>query len=174
MGRVLDPLDLPSGGKVIFGDPDVLFKAGHYRRLSAIFIPQDDGTIEIPRVFDNAGSVIGVASIMAESLITSWTVPYLADAPIPAKDPAVLDQLSWPDLRAIGSHAITTALDLAGIEVRKKSGEPDDPKGQPSEPPNASSGATPGTGSNPSSAPTALPAEYVTPEQLSSLTSPTP
>ena len=174
MGKVPDPLDLPSGGRATFGDPDHLFKAGHFRRLSAIFMPEGDGTVAIPRDLGATDAVIDLANLMAESLVTSWSVSYLDDAPIPRTNPAILAELSWPDLRAIGNHTIATALELAGIEVRRADGEPADPKGMTSDAPSASSGATLDTGSNPSSPAIPPPAEYVTPEMLSSLTSPTP
>lgn len=174
MGKVLDPLDLPSGGKVQFGNPDHLFLGSHFRRLAAIFMPDDDGKVNISRSLSSTDEVLELADIMAESLITWWTLPYMVDAPIPAKDPAVLDRVSWPDKRAIGNYTIGTALELAGIEVRKADGESTDPKGTPSGAPSGSNGVTPGTGSNPSSEPTPPPAEFVTPETLSSLTSPTP
>lgn len=169
MGKTLDPLDLPSGGRVMFGDPDTLFKARHFRRLAAIFMPREDGTVAIPRDFGNADAVIELAAVMAEALVTSWTVPYLADRPIPAKDPTALEDLSWPDLRAIGAHTIPAALGLAGVEVRTPDGDPADPKG----PPSTSNGSTPGTGSKPSSAAAQAPVEFVTPAQVSSLISPT-
>ena len=91
---IIEPLELPSGGKVLFGDPDDLL-GRDYKRLRACI-----GTVDT-RMAVVVNEMCGVA---AECLVTSWDVPYIQAAKLPRHDPRILDRLRINDLRALYEH----------------------------------------------------------------------
>jgi hypothetical protein len=165
-----DPLTLPSGGTVTFRDPDAHFKRAHFRRLSATITMAADGRASLADRSEESWRAIDV---MAEALIESWTGPddwYLYGRPVPSDGgPAVLDDVSSADLRALGHHLLPLAWGILGF-VRK---DEDDDEGKGVPPSAASNGSTPTSGSDPSTGPTTAPEIPAAPETSLSAGSPT-
>lgn len=88
-------LDLPSGGKVWFRDPETL-RGGDYKRLRAA---RRDFEANMNRVYE----------IAAALLVQRWEVPDLPNLPLPGDpeghDGKVTDLLHWRDC-----HALTQAM----------------------------------------------------------------
>lgn len=167
---VPDPLTLPSGGTVEFGDPVVLFKRKHFIRLAEIVGLGDAGEIRIPAM---STVVMDLAEVMTDALAVAWSGPpkwYLNDRKVPRDDPSVLGEISMLDLAALGNHLVSEAFVILGIQ--RKDAAADDP-GKGGTRSSASNGSTPDTGSNPSSAATSLPAPSDSPPIPSSAGTPT-
>lgn len=99
------PLELPSGGKVWFYDPESL-RGKEYKKLRAAALTED------------ANHVYEVAAAL---LVERWEVPGLPKLPHPGSeeglDGKVTDLLHWRDLQAMEKAMEPAILRLRGVTV---------------------------------------------------------
>lgn len=92
-------LDLPSGGWVEFRDPLELRGRDYKRVIRGI----GDGTA--------GAATIDILDGLIAILVAKWDIPYLPNAPLPADDIAITDELTIQDLSAL-QVAVRPAMSL--------------------------------------------------------------
>lgn len=116
----IDPIKLPSGGRVTFKDLDDL-TGRDFMELTAQISS------------DAVSTIMTAAPVLAAKLITSWEIPYDARLPIPTAKGGQnsLGQLTIKDMRKITSAVIPLVKELLMSEDEdspegKDEPEPDD------------------------------------------------
>lgn len=92
----MDRLNLPSGGWVDFHDPNIAIRGKHTHLLIQAAETDDDGNAKV-----TGDTIYGWAEIIAEPLISGWSVPYDPGLPLPTRTNHTLEELSFPDSRAV-------------------------------------------------------------------------
>lgn len=122
----IEPLTLPSGGRVQFDDPDNL-RGGDYRRMRACYGPTGVGASYAQMLDD-------MSAIAAEVMVTAWEVPYLGQPMLPRTNPALIDELRGKDTAALFDHL----RPFLNVYILRNTPDPDDdtppPDGDPTPP----------------------------------------
>jgi hypothetical protein len=122
VGDVVRSLPLPSGGEVVFRDPHQL-KARDKRQVINN-VPDGGGTWS-----HNMDVFEGTIALLVER----WTIPYLANAPLPRDEPAILGELEIPDYDAL----VTAAGPAVRLLFPRTSADDADKPGSPTGPASA-------------------------------------
>lgn len=92
----MDRLELPSGGWVDFHDPNTAIRGKHVKALINIGDADAEGKIPI-----TGDLVFQWAEIVAEPLLSAWSVPYDPALPLPTRSNHTIEDLSAQDSRTL-------------------------------------------------------------------------
>jgi hypothetical protein len=96
-----DRVELPSGGWVQLRDLDDL--RSHHRSAVLKAFPTDGNFTPL--------SVLHMQHRLAEVMVVAWSLPYLPDAPLPADDPKIMDELRVRDENKL-NKALKPVMDM--------------------------------------------------------------